>query len=218
VTRCIAAVAVVATAAVVAMPNAEAQHSRGTVNRAGEGYAIETTDDLQPTTLPALPIGMTMDMITQGDQLFHGRAGCFACHGAEAQGLPAAGDALTTALYYARYEWGSIDSLITAGLPDPLTRSPIAMPARGARGDLTREETQRIAAYVWAISQVRGEPWPGGHASHSGMVPAGSTKGTAQAKPWTTRGQAVNRPPTSTTSSAPSSSDPNASRQKGKRP
>ena len=39
-----------------------------------------------------------------------------------------------------------------AGIPDALTRSPIAMPARGARGDLTAEQVQRVAAYVWAIS------------------------------------------------------------------
>ena len=76
-----------------------------------------------------------------------------------------------------------LDSLITAGVPDALTRSPIAMPARGARGDLTEDEVRRVAAYVWAISGVRGEPWPGGHASHAGLVPAGSTKGTAPTKP-----------------------------------
>ena len=133
--------------------------------------------------LPPLPTGMTVDMLVRGDELFHGRAGCFACHGSEAQGLPAAGDGITSSLAYARHEWGSIDSLIRAGIPDAITRSPIAMPARGARGDLTSEETQRLAAYVWAISVVRGEPWPGGHTSHAGMAPPGSTKGTAPSRP-----------------------------------
>lgn len=142
-------------------------------------FTVQTNEELQPATLPPLPTGMTVEMLVEGDRLFHGRAGCFACHGAEAQGLPAAGDGITSALSYARHEWRSIDSLITAGIPDVLTRSPIAMPALGARGDLTPEETLRIAAYVWAISGVRGEPWPGGHASHGGMVPPGSTEGTA---------------------------------------
>jgi mono/diheme cytochrome c family protein len=181
-------------AALLCTGSARAQHSRGPVDRPSEGYTISTNDDLQPKTLPALPLGMTIDMLVEGDRLFHGRAGCFACHGTEGQGLPAAGDALTTTLFYAQYEWNSIDSLITAGLPDPLTRSPIAMPPRGARGDLTRDETRRVAAYVWAISQVKGEPWAGGHASHQGLVPPGSTKGTAQEKPWTTRGRPVGRP------------------------
>jgi mono/diheme cytochrome c family protein len=195
-----------------------AQHSRGPVDRPGEGYTISTNDDLQPTTLPTLPLGMTVDMLVDGDRLFHGRGGCFACHGTEGQGLPAAGDALTTTLFYAQYEWKSIDSLITAGLPDELTRSPIAMPARGARGDLTREETQRIAAYVWAISQVKGEPWPGGHASHQGLVPPGSTEGTAQEKPWTTRGQPLGRPSKSGSASSSPSSKTKPSRHGGPQP
>ena len=146
-------------------------------------YHVETNEDLQPTTLPALPSGMTVDMLVDGDRIFHGKGGCFACHGAEAQGLPAAGDGITSALFYARHEWTSIDSLITLGVPDALTRSPIAMPARGARGDLTEDEVRRVAAYVWAISGVKGEPWPGGHATHGGLVPPGSTKGTAPTQP-----------------------------------
>ncbi len=152
-------------------------------------YQAQTNEDLQPTTLPALPYGMTVQMLVEGDRLFHGRGGCFACHGTEGQGLPAAGDAITSSLAYARHEWRSIDSLITAGMPDVLSRSPIAMPARGARGDLTAAESERLAAYVWAISAVRGEPWPGGHPSHAGLVPAGSTKGTAPAKPVRVRSQ-----------------------------
>ncbi|MEO7085112.1 MAG: cytochrome c [Gemmatimonadaceae bacterium] len=142
-------------------------------------YAVVTNEEFQPTALPALPVGMTVEMLVQGDRIFHGKGGCFACHGTEGQGLPAAGDAITNTLSYARHEWTSIDSLIAVGLPDVLTRSPIAMPARGSRGDLSPQEIQRVAAYVWAISGVRGEPWAGGHSSHQDMAPAGSTKGTA---------------------------------------
>ena len=63
-------------------------------------------------------------------------------------------------------------------MPDAISRSPIAMPARGARGDLTPDEIRHVAAYVWAISQARGEPWTGGHASHVDRVPAGAATGT----------------------------------------
>ena len=139
---------------------------------------IAVPDEMQPDTLPTLPPGMTVAMLQAGDSLFHGRAGCFGCHGIEGQGLPAAGDAVTVELDYVAYNWRSIDSLIAAGIPDALTRSPIALPARGARGDLTGEEIRRVAAYIWAISQTHGEPWFGGHASHVGMVPPGSTSGT----------------------------------------
>lgn len=155
-----------------------AQQSHDAAGRPRGRYATETNEDLQPGVLPALPRGMTVAMLVDGDRLFHGKGGCFACHGAEGQGLPAAGDGITSALSYARHEWHSIDSLITAGMPDAVSRSPIAMPARGARGDLTRDEIERLAAYVWAISGVRGEPWPGGHASHAGLLPPGSTSGT----------------------------------------
>jgi mono/diheme cytochrome c family protein len=177
----IALLAVAATAVFCARPILAQQASRSPDKFAqrARSYSINTNEELQPTALPSLPTGMTVDMLTQGDQLFHGKGGCFACHGAEAQGLPAAGDGITSALFYARPEWRSIDSLIQRGIPDAMTRSPIAMPSRGARGNLTREEIRRVAAYAWAISQVRGEPWPGGHASHAGMVPPGSTKGTA---------------------------------------
>ena len=80
-------------------------------------------------------------------------------------------------------EWHPIDSLIAAGIPEPITRSGISMPPRGGKSDLTPEETRAIAAYVWAISQTRGEPWPGGHITHSSTIPMGSPTGTANARP-----------------------------------
>jgi len=141
--------------------------------------SVETHDELQPATLPPLPKGMSLETIIQGDSIYHGKGNCFACHGAEAEGLPAAGDALTVSLNWAQYDWNSIDSLIDHGIPQPLTRSPIQMPPRGGKSNLTDDETRRVAAYIWAISQTRGEPWPGGHASHASMVPLGATKGTA---------------------------------------
>lgn len=123
-------------------------------------------DLLQPATLPALPLGMTLDMIVDGDHIFHASGGCFVCHGLEAQGMPAAGDGITVGLAYIPPTWAAIDSLVTAGMADAITRSPIAMPGRGAKGNLSQDDVSRVAAYVWAISQTRGEPWTGGHESH----------------------------------------------------
>jgi mono/diheme cytochrome c family protein len=145
----------------------------------------ETNEEGQPPALPALPAGMTLDQIRSGDSLFHGKGNCFACHGADATGLPDAGSALTMGLYFVPMEWHPIDSLITAGIPDPLTRSAIAMPPRGGKSNLSPQETRSIAAYVWAISQTRGEPWSGGHDSHAGLIPPGSTTGTSTAMPDT---------------------------------
>lgn len=142
---------------------------------------VKTHDDLQRPTLPPLPSGMTISDIVRGDSIYHGKGTCFACHGLEGEGRPAAGDALTVSLNWAQYQWTSIDSLIDAGIPQTITRSPIAMPPRGGRSDLTDAEVRSVAAYVWAISQTRGEPWPGGHASHASMAPAGADQGTATA-------------------------------------
>jgi cytochrome c5 len=143
--------------------------------------AIKTHDDLQPPALPALPAGMSIADIVRGDSIYHGKGTCFVCHGVEGEGRPAAGDALTVGLNWAQPNWQSIDSLINNGIPQPLTRSPIQMPPRGGRSDLSDTEVRAVAAYVWAISQTRGEPWPGGHASHRGMTPAGADAGTAPA-------------------------------------
>src|SRR5690242_7367679 len=82
---------------------------------------VKTHDDLQPATLPALPVGMTIADIVRGDSIYHGKGACFACHGLEGEGRPAAGDALTVALNWAQYQWTSIDSLIEAGIPQTLT-------------------------------------------------------------------------------------------------
>jgi mono/diheme cytochrome c family protein len=144
---------------------------------------LPTNEEGQPPHLPPLPAGITLDAIRAGDSLFHGKGHCFACHGADATGLPDAGSALTMGLNFVPTELGPIDSVIAGGIPEAVARSAIGMPPRGGKSNLTPDETREIAAYVWAISQTRGEPWPGGHATHVASAPPGSTVGTA-ALPW----------------------------------
>ncbi len=131
----------------------------------------ETDEESQPDTLPTLPDSMRVDDIVAGDAIFHGKGGCFQCHGMEATGLPKRGSSLTAGLIYVPIEnaagWAGADSLILNGVPENITRSQVAMPMRGLYGDLTADETREVAAYVWAIAQTRGEPWPGGHARHA---------------------------------------------------
>ena len=148
---------------------------------------LPTNEEGQPPRLPPLPAGMTLDLIRTGDELFHGKGNCYACHGADATGLPDAGSALTMGLNFVPTEWQPIDSLIAAGIPEAIARPAIQMPPSGGKSDLTPDEMREIAAYVWAISQTRGEPWPGGHATHSALVPPGVTTGTATARPAATR-------------------------------
>lgn len=135
----------------------------------------------QAKRLPSLPGGLSLAMIREGDSLFRGAGGCQTCHGQEAEGMGAMGSSLTAGLNFVPTEWAAIDSLITAGIPEPVTRTPVAMPPRGARSDLNAEQIRRIAAYVWAISQVQGEPWEGGHRAHAAQAasPPGDTAGGA---------------------------------------
>ena len=132
------------------------------------GHYFDLDEEAQKDSLPQLPYEMTLDMITDGDRLFHGKGGCVDCHGSEGQGLAARGSALTSSLRFLPLgEWQPIDSLILVGMPDRQTRTTIAMPPRGQHSDLDADEAKSIAAYVWAISQVKGEPWPGGHRIHA---------------------------------------------------
>jgi mono/diheme cytochrome c family protein len=133
--------------------------------RTRSGAEADLNEDGQAKQLPRLPQGMTLAMIRQGDDLFHGKGGCVTCHGPDGGGMPASGSGITAGLNFVPSEWGPIDSVIRVGIPEPITRTPIAMPSRGAASNLTDEESRQVAAYVWAISQVRGEPWPGGHRS-----------------------------------------------------
>lgn len=132
------------------------------------GHDFDTDEEAQQDSLPALPFGMTLDRIRDGDRIYHGEGGCVNCHGSEAQGLPARGKTLTAGLHFLPPgAWDPIDSLVAVGMPDRQTRTTIAMPPRGQWEDLDADETRSVAAYVWAISQVRGEPWPGGHRLHA---------------------------------------------------
>jgi cytochrome c5 len=144
-------------------------HAQARMGRDVESPA-DRDEDGQRTKLPPLPAGMTIAIIQQGDALYHGKGGCVACHGQEATGVPNSGSSITSGLHFIPYEWGAIDSLVRAGMPEPMTRSGVAMPPRGAASNLTDDECRRIGAYVWAISQVKGEPWPGGHQSHGAQT------------------------------------------------
>jgi mono/diheme cytochrome c family protein len=145
--------------------------------------AADTDEDAQPRTLPKLPAGMTTQMIVQGDSIFRGKGGCVTCHGADATGMPAAGSGITRGVAFIPNEWQPIDSLIMAGISEALTRSPIAMPPKGAQSNLTADETKLVAAYVWAIAHVRGEPWPGGHRTHEQAVGQGTPASTPATTP-----------------------------------
>jgi mono/diheme cytochrome c family protein len=164
----------------LAVPTASNAQERGRASATAD--QADLNEDGQRAQLPPLPQGMTIATIRQGDELYRSKGGCVACHGPDGGGMPASGSGITAGLNFVPDEWGPIDSPIRVGIPEPVTRSPIAMPPRGAASNLTEGETRQIAAYVWAISQVRGEPWPGGHRSHGGSEAAGDTAASTTAR------------------------------------
>lgn len=159
-------------ALLVAVHPLTAQHSRPAgrhIGRDSDSTRLSRTDeDGQAATLPKLPVGMTIATLRAGDAVFHGRGGCVSCHGLDATGVPGKGSSLTAGLNYipAPYSWSGLDSLERRGIAESITRTDIACPVRGVRGDLSDADVRRVAAYVWAIAQVRGEPWRGGHREH----------------------------------------------------
>jgi mono/diheme cytochrome c family protein len=99
------------------------------------------------------PAAVTPAAIAQGDSLYHGKANCYACHGANAQGV--VGPNLTDA------EWihsdGSYDAIvkqITTGVPIEESKSKIAMPPKGG-SQITDDEVKAVAAYVYSLGHKK---------------------------------------------------------------
>jgi mono/diheme cytochrome c family protein len=105
---------------------------------------------------PALaqaPAAVTPAAITLGDSLFHSKGNCYACHGANAQGV--VGPNLTDA------EWihsdGSYDAIvkqITTGVTAEESKSKVPMPPKGG-SQMTDDEVKAVAAYVYSLSHKK---------------------------------------------------------------
>jgi mono/diheme cytochrome c family protein len=99
------------------------------------------------------PSAVTPAAIALGDSLFHSKANCYACHGANAQGV--VGPNLTDA------EWihsdGSYDAIvkqITTGVTAEESKSKIPMPPKGG-SQITDDEVKAVAAYVYSLSHKK---------------------------------------------------------------
>jgi cytochrome c oxidase cbb3-type subunit 3 len=98
----------------------------------------------------AAPAAVTPEAIAQGDSIFHGPGNCYACHGANAQGV--IGPNLTDA------EWlhgdGSYDFIVatvTTGIPKEKTKVGVMMPPKGG-STITDDQVKQVAAYVYSLS------------------------------------------------------------------
>ncbi len=100
-----------------------------------------------------LPEGVTMEMVSQGKQLFAGAGLCNVCHGPEGKGVPGLGADLTDK------EWvhsdGSFDGIaesIMVGVDASKSTTGTAMPAKGGSG-ITDEQVKAVAAYVYTLGK-----------------------------------------------------------------
>ncbi len=126
--------------------------SAGEIARAAANPPEGTNPDAGDAALP-VPAGATHEMVALGDRVFHGQAGgapCVACHGATGGGTPLGSDLTKNTWAWSDGSWKGIRKTITDGVPAPKQyRSP--MPAMGG-AQLTPEQADAVAAYVWAIS------------------------------------------------------------------
>jgi mono/diheme cytochrome c family protein len=98
----------------------------------------------------SLPPGVTKEMITQGDAIFHGSGLCFACHGNDAKG--AVGPNLTDDQWL--HNTGNYNDLvkqITDGVTKEQSKTGTIMPPKGG-SDISDAEVKAVAAYVWSLS------------------------------------------------------------------
>lgn len=88
--------------------------------------------------------------ISEGRKVFHGRGGCFACHGGKLQGGPIA-PALTGPKWL--HVDGSLNEILNRIRSGMAGTVMIANP--GGIGD---DESFYVANYIWAVSQGKAKP------------------------------------------------------------
>ncbi len=124
----------------------------------GGGDQAASGDDTSGGDQPAesmqapmdLPEGVTMEMVTQGRQLFTGQGGCIACHGPQAKGTQLAPDLTdTTWINVSGRNYDEIVTLINTGVPQPASH-PGPMPPMGG-ANLTSDQVHALAAYVISL-------------------------------------------------------------------
>jgi cbb3-type cytochrome c oxidase subunit III len=99
---------------------------------------------------PAAPAGVTPAAIAAGDSIFHKTGNCYACHGANAQGL--VGPNLTDSTWiHGDGSYDFIVATVTTGIPKEKSKSGIMMPPKGG-STITDDQVKQVAAYVYSLS------------------------------------------------------------------
>ena len=114
---------------------------------------IEVAAEAPKATGPAKPAvlapGVTQEMVTDGDKLFHANS-CIGCHGADAGGTPMAPALNDKTWINLSGSYDEIVHTITTGVPKP-KEHPAAMPPKGG-APISDEDVKKVAAYIYSIS------------------------------------------------------------------
>lgn len=98
-----------------------------------------------------MPEGVTMEMVSQGKEIYSGAGLCYTCHGANGEGVPGLGANL------ADDEWlhsdGSYEGIagtVMHGVDTSASSTGTPMPAKGGSG-ITDDQVNAVAAYVYSL-------------------------------------------------------------------
>ena len=106
---------------------------------------------------PAYPAGVSAALIARGDSLFN-NGSCVRCHGARGVGAQNGPSLVSGAWLHHRGTPEEIARTITTGVPRTALKDAsrrFAMNPRGGPMNLSDEQVQAVAAYVWSISRAK---------------------------------------------------------------
>lgn len=146
--RLMALGAVLGLAAMVACGGGENQQAAAdeTAAAATESQAMEGQQEME------LPEGVTMEMVTQGKEIYSGAGLCYTCHGANGEGVPGLGADFTDDEWVqsdGSYE--GISATVLNGVDTSASSTGTPMPPKGGSG-ITDDQANAVSAYVWTIA------------------------------------------------------------------
>jgi cytochrome c oxidase cbb3-type subunit 3 len=115
-------------------------------------FALGGTPLLAQAGASTLPAGVTSVMVSAGEAIFKGQGACFACHGADAKGMPNLGANLTDSVWV--HSDGSYAGIVKTITDGTRSASGVTMPPDGG-ASLSAEAVKEVAAYVWSLSHPK---------------------------------------------------------------
>lgn len=103
-------------------------------------------------TTPAMPEGVTPELVAQGKKLFSGAGLCLACHGPAGTGGIGPNLTDTFSLHPATLTFEGLVKSIMTGYDTETSESGQIMPPRGG-SSMKDPDVRAVAAYVWTLSR-----------------------------------------------------------------